>query len=96
MSAPALTANQPAFREGGRPMAHITDTSTAWTRQCLSDRRQYRLLFALCFSILLVVALATRLLPRGLRPLGSARQRMSVLEEARAATDQFLPFAFMG
>jgi hypothetical protein len=96
MSAPALTANQPAFREGGRPMAHITDTSTAWTRQCLSDRRQYRLLFALCFSILLVVALATRLLPRGLRPLGSSRQRMSVLEEARAATDQFLPFAFMG
>jgi hypothetical protein len=38
----------------------------------------------------------TRLLPRGLRPLGSARQRMSVLEEARTATDQFLPFAFMG
>ncbi len=96
MSAPAFTAIQPAFREGGRPMAHITDTSANWTRQRLSDRRQYRLLFALCFSILLVVALATRLLPRNLRPLGSARQRMSVLEEARAATDQFLPFAFMG
>jgi hypothetical protein len=77
-------------------MAHITDTSANWTRQRLSDRRQYRLLFGLCFAILLMVALVTRLLPRSLRPLGSSRQRMSVLEEARAATDQFLPFAFMG
>ena len=77
-------------------MAHITDTSANWTRQRLSDRRQYRLLFGLCFAILLAVALVTRLLPRNLRPLGSARQRMSVLKEARVATDQFLPFAFMG
>ncbi len=50
--------------EGGT-MAHITDTSVNWTRQRLSDRRQYRLLFALCFAILLVVA------PSDARPAAS-------------------------
>ncbi|MFO1090928.1 MAG: hypothetical protein U1E46_15250 [Hyphomicrobiales bacterium] len=75
-------------------MAHISDVN--WTRQRVSEQREYRLLYGVCLALLVIVALATRLLPRRLRPLGSSSHRMSVIEEARAATDTLLPFAFMG
>jgi light-harvesting complex 1 beta chain len=61
------------------------------------EARQFHRIFMASFVVFLVVASIARLLPRGLRPWSSAGQaRRSVIDEARAAANRFLPFAFMG
>jgi hypothetical protein len=60
-----------------------------------SDRRDYRLLHALAVSCFFVVSLATRLLPRGLRPFACADgSSESCLAEARRMADAVIPYAF--
>mgnify|MGYP006297995067 CR=1 FL=1 len=69
----------------GRPM----------NKTAIEDARQYRRMFVLCFSVFLVVALVSRLLPRRMRPLQGTGERRSVIAEARAAANAAVPFVFM-
>ncbi|MEE4276925.1 MAG: hypothetical protein V2I82_00485 [Halieaceae bacterium] len=60
-----------------------------------SDRRDYRLLHALAVGCFFVVSLATRLLPRSLRPFACAASGPeSCLAEARRMADAVIPYAF--
>lgn len=69
---------------------HLPETAA------LRDRIEYRLYLAIAFAIFLPVALAGRLLPRSLRPLGRTADRVSVFEEARTAARNVAPWIFMG
>jgi hypothetical protein len=55
---------------------------------------EYRLVYLAGFAVFLAVAVATRLLPAG-RRRSPGRDR-SIVGEARAAANTFIPFAFMG
>ena len=73
-----------------------TGQSTLVTAQARrSDRRDYRVLHALAVACFFFVSVATRVLPRGLRPFGrSGGARESCLEEARRMADAVIPYAF--
>jgi len=58
------------------------------------EERDFRLIFMASFLLFLCAALAARLMPRTWRPAGMSGRR-SVLEEARAAANNAIPFAFM-
>jgi len=61
------------------------------------EARQFRRIFVVSVFLFLVVAVLARLLPSSLRPWVSApNERKSVVEEAKAAANRFIPFAFMG
>ncbi|WP_116681855.1 hypothetical protein [Fulvimarina endophytica] len=61
-----------------------------------SERREYRLMFALSFPLFLAVALLSRVLPASVRPLPFEPGRyLSVLSDARRAAHSVLPHAFM-
>ena len=60
------------------------------------ERREYRVLYAVTFLIVLIVALVARMLPRAWDPLSSdTDERRSVFAEARAAASTTVGFAFM-
>lgn len=61
-------------------------TETAW---------EFRLITIVGFAYFLVIACASRCLPRAWRPLSQGGVRRSVIEEARTATHTLIPFAFM-
>ncbi|MEJ2603425.1 MAG: hypothetical protein P8172_09035 [Gammaproteobacteria bacterium] len=71
---------------------------TMGARSSLSARgaKQYHLIFAVGFTIFLMIAIVGRLLPRRWResPPG-ARADLSIFEEARAMANTYVPFAFM-
>lgn len=54
----------------------------------------FRLILAVSFPFFLVAAVLTRVLPGRRRPAGVRRR--SLLVEARALADTYIPFAFMG
>jgi hypothetical protein len=58
------------------------------------DSLEYRLLMAISLPIFLVAAIVGRVLPAGETVV--AGERLSLLGEARAAADTYVPFAFMG
>ena len=59
------------------------------------DRREYQALMALSVTCFLIVSVATRVLPRGLRPLAAGSEdRESCFEEARRAARACVPYAF--
>ena len=59
------------------------------------DRREYQALMALSVTCFLIVSVATRVLPRGLRPLAAGSgDRESCFEEARRAARACVPYAF--
>jgi hypothetical protein len=61
------------------------------------EERQFRRIFQVSVVVFLAVGAVARLLPRNLRPWRSERAaRSSLLAEARAAANRFVPFAFMG
>lgn len=61
-----------------------------------SERREYRLIYALSFPLFLAVAFLSRLLPVSVRPLPFERGRFfSVMSDARRAAHSVLPYAFM-
>jgi hypothetical protein len=73
-------------------MTTLTQTSALWAQ----ERRQYRLIFALSFAVIVAIAFLARLLPLRLRPwppVGDAH--LSLIAEARAVTQRVLPFAFL-
>jgi hypothetical protein len=56
---------------------------------------EYRLVYLAGFVVFLAAAVVARLLPAGQRRRSPGRDR-SIVGEARAAADTFIPFAFMG
>jgi len=61
------------------------------------EARQFRHIFVVSVFLFLIVGVIARLLPRSLRPWGSrSTEGKSVVEEAKAAANRFIPFAFMG
>ena len=58
------------------------------------DSVEYRLLMAASLPIFLVAAIVGRVLPSGEHVVPG--ERLSVIGEARAAADTYVPFAFMG
>jgi hypothetical protein len=58
------------------------------------DSFEYRLLMAASLPIFLVAAIVGRVLPSGEHAVPG--ERLSVIGEARAAADTYVPFAFMG
>jgi hypothetical protein len=63
-------------------------------RERQQEALEYRLVYLAGFAVFLAVAVATRLLPG--RQRHPQRRRRSIVGEARAAADTFIPFAFMG
>jgi len=60
-----------------------------------TDRREYRWLMALAVSCFFVVSVATRILPRGLRPFArEGAGHESCLAEARRMANAVIPYAF--
>lgn len=61
-----------------------------------SRRIEYHVLYAMVFSMCLVVALLARLLPTSLktRSLDRRHARSSLLEEARAGASSTVPYVF--
>ncbi len=59
------------------------------------DKRQFRWVYAVIFTISLVLAVLSRLVPmrRGAR---AGEIRKSIVHEARARTCRIVPFFFMG
>lgn len=64
-----------------------------FTKLRAEEEREFRLIFMLIFPIFLVIAALSRLLS-WITPTASGTGR-SVVEEARAATNTCIPFAFM-
>jgi hypothetical protein len=61
------------------------------------EERQFRRIFQLSVVVFLAVGTIARVLPRDLRPWRSERSgRLSLVAEAKAAANRFIPFAFMG
>ncbi len=57
---------------------------------------EYRLVYLAGFVVFLAVAVATRLLPGQRQRRPQQARRRSIVGEARAAANTFIPFAFMG
>jgi hypothetical protein len=81
-------------------MAFVSETRNGEKPSSLSRLRRreandYRLIYLASFSVFLAVICLTRLL-RGLGLIegGSVRQNHSILEEAKAAANTCVPFAF--
>jgi hypothetical protein len=61
------------------------------------EARQFRRIFFVTVIVFVPAIVVARLLPRSMRPWGSERgEQRSVIAEAKAAANAFLPFAFMG
>jgi hypothetical protein len=59
------------------------------------DVSEYRLIFGICFTVFLVAAVVSRLLPWSWKLSGTETKRKSVVEEAHDAANTVLPYAFM-
>jgi hypothetical protein len=57
---------------------------------------EYRLLYALGFSIFLVIAVVRRILPLDRLFRGAPRPQRGIVREARETTSATIPYAFMG
>jgi hypothetical protein len=61
------------------------------------EQRQFRRIFQISVVVFVAVGAIARMLPRGPRPWKSERpRRRSLIAEAKAAANRFIPFAFMG
>jgi hypothetical protein len=78
-------------------MTVLNQTSESMAGFADQEMKQFNRIFIASFVVFLLVASIARLLPRSLRPWSSAqKERRSVVDEAKAAANRFLPFAFMG
>jgi len=67
-------------------------------RLAKQEAKEFRFIYAVCFVIFLMVAIIARLLPAQWRPWSrftAAQGRTSIIDEAKAAANTFIPFAFM-
>ncbi|MBZ8132205.1 hypothetical protein [Afifella sp. IM 167] len=75
-------------------MAAIEKSNVALLRS--KEERDFRLIYWVSFSFFLVVCVFARLLPPQWRPFPPGPNgRRSVIDEARAAANTTIPFAFM-
>ncbi|MEO1328386.1 MAG: hypothetical protein AAFW46_01855 [Pseudomonadota bacterium] len=87
MSNPMMSAP----RRAAAPTLSASDRGARRRRKAA----EFRLYFLAAYPLFLLVALASRLLPRSRRPF-SAGERSSVFADAKAAAYTVLPFVFMG
>ena len=80
----------------GEPaIAKPASVARAKRAQRRAEQREYRLMLGVFFALFLIIALATRVLPRGWRPFGGVSAKpLSVVGEARAAAHHITPFLF--
>lgn len=78
-------------------MAQAVKTGSSKLTLRRQEAREFRLLYWVCFTIFLVVAVCARVLPgrRHDSDTKLAGVRRSVFAEARASASTLLPFAFM-
>lgn len=77
-------------------MTVLKNPSTAMSGFADREARQFRRIFVVSLVVFLMVSVIARLMPRRLRPWSSPPgSRRSIWEEAKAATNRFIPFAFM-
>jgi hypothetical protein len=80
----------------------IRSSSLSWSRADeakapADETKQFQLIFAFSFVLFLAIVAMTRLLgPRWRLWPSSTEGRQSIIQEARAAANTFIPFAFMG
>jgi hypothetical protein len=80
----------------------MRSSSLAWSRAdearaSADEAKQFQLIFVVSFVLFVVVVTVTRLLGLRWRPWPSGSEgRQSIIHEARAAANTFIPFAFMG
>jgi len=76
-------------------MIHATETLGG--RKARRKPAEYRLYYAIVFAVALPIALVGRLFPREIgQAEGSEAAGLSVLGEARALTNNVIPYLFMG
>jgi hypothetical protein len=76
-------------------MFNAIPTQATFSKPLRSERREFRRLFVVMFSLFFVIALFSRLLPRAWRPLASVAEKESVVAEAKRAAYTVVPFVFM-
>lgn len=77
-------------------MATVESFQTAHVRERKAENREFLAAYCALFVVFLVIALASRVLPPGLRPLAAPRgDRRSIWGEARAAAATTAPYVFM-
>jgi hypothetical protein len=77
-------------------MTFHVDTRGGHSRRAPSDVRQFRVLFAVTFMVMLVSTLFSRLALSRWGENTEAETHRSIFHEARARTDKIVPFMFMG
>jgi len=91
---PTRTSEGVGQRFETAPIAAANNTSTSRNRQ---DKFDYVLIYSFTYFVLLVAALLQRVLPRSSRSFPcNPDVKQSVFAEARRATSNIMPFAFMG
>ena len=72
-------------------------TATDDARRRRRDEREFRVVYAASFLLVLPIVGLVHLIPRPWRPnLAGSPDRLSVFGETRALIDSTIPFAFMG
>jgi hypothetical protein len=78
-------------------MTDRTKPDGAPSRLRKEEAGEFRLIFVASFVIFLLVGLVSRFLPEHWRPVPAGLEGgKSLIGEARAAANTFVPFAFMG
>lgn len=75
---------------------NLIDRDLALAAPGRAQGREFRRIFAASFLIFLIVALIARVLPQQWRPYPLRQAGGSIVDEARAAANTFIPFVFMG
>jgi hypothetical protein len=76
-------------------MTYETEIGTGQQFQTRKEKREFRWIYAVIFTIALVPALFSRLTPWR-RPKLAGEKHKSIIEEARIRTCAIVPFFFMG
>ncbi len=80
-----------------REVTAMDASETTRGRRRVSENREFRAMYVVCFVLFLMAATVSRLLPLRWRPWPPTdRHSRSIIGDARAATSAFLPFAMMG
>lgn len=59
------------------------------------ERIEFRLIFALCYSLLLFLVIANRMLPKRIQPISTVDRSKNVFGETKEITGSVIPFIYM-